>query len=473
VHSDNLKMEKARKFVSVIRNNWKKSVFFTIVGGYGAKRYNKKLQDDSYMAELSREALTYGSGIIHGTNTPLYRVTVILNPVASGGNGRKYYEKYCAPLLNLAGMKVSVIRTERDGQAKDIMEIMADADAVLVAGGDGTLMEAVTGLLRRPDHLEAAKIPIGVLPVGRTNSLAHRLFGQDDDVKLMGEATMSVVRQLKKRQNVIEAENKSDNENHRGKKVYAVNNVEMGAWTDARKRSNKYWLFGFGLKNYITYIGSYITGQSEVGWNCELNVSYAARNKSEISEINVIQETQNNGWLPWIFGKRKEKSNPSYSEQSSNVSWINMGFFDGTQIVIENQDRSLGALFYECPLEFSSFVTHGWSLWRQRFSSHLANSDLQSLQHSVISIDQILIEPKLAQNEDANEDLNKKKLIYMDGDEIELLGPLLLRHLKDKIIVFCEKSEAISESSTSQSTPASYSRWTSNVKSNFMINKGI
>ena len=99
-------MEKARKFVSVIRNNWKKSVFFTIVGGYGANWYNKKLQDDAYMAELSREALTHGSGLIHGASTPLYRVTVILNPVASGGKGRKYYEKYCAPLLNLAGMKV-------------------------------------------------------------------------------------------------------------------------------------------------------------------------------------------------------------------------------------------------------------------------------------------------------------------------------------------------------------------------------
>ena len=99
-------MEKARKFVSVIRNNWKKSVFFTAVGGYGINWYNKKLLDDAYMTEISREALTYGSGLIHGANTPLYRVTVILNPVASGGKGRKLYEKYCAPLLNLAGMKV-------------------------------------------------------------------------------------------------------------------------------------------------------------------------------------------------------------------------------------------------------------------------------------------------------------------------------------------------------------------------------
>ena len=41
--------------------------------------------------------------------------------------------------------KVSLIRTERVAEAGDIMEIMKDADAVLVAGGDGTIMEAVTG----------------------------------------------------------------------------------------------------------------------------------------------------------------------------------------------------------------------------------------------------------------------------------------------------------------------------------------
>ena len=101
-------MEKARKVATTLRNNWKKSVFFTGVGVYGARWYNKRLEDNAYMTELSREALTYGSGLVQGASTPLYRVTVILNPVASGGKGRKLYEKYCAPLLNLAGMKVIV-----------------------------------------------------------------------------------------------------------------------------------------------------------------------------------------------------------------------------------------------------------------------------------------------------------------------------------------------------------------------------
>ena len=78
-----------------------------------------------------------------------YHVTVVLNPAAYGGKGRVRFESYCAPLLHLAGIKVSVMRTEGEGQAKEILEVVKDCDAVLIAGGDGTLMEAVTGLMRR------------------------------------------------------------------------------------------------------------------------------------------------------------------------------------------------------------------------------------------------------------------------------------------------------------------------------------
>ena len=58
---------------------------------------------------------------------------------------RVLFDKYCGPLLNLAGLKVGIIKTEKEGQAKDIMEIMDNTDAVLVAGGDGTAAEVSTG----------------------------------------------------------------------------------------------------------------------------------------------------------------------------------------------------------------------------------------------------------------------------------------------------------------------------------------
>lgn len=103
-------------------------------------------------------------------------VTVLLNPVANKRKSRANYDKYCAPLLHLAGLRVSLVVTEAEGQAGELMEIMDNTDAVLIAGGNGTVHEAVTGLLRRPDSWSAARrFPIGILPVGKRNTIAYDL----------------------------------------------------------------------------------------------------------------------------------------------------------------------------------------------------------------------------------------------------------------------------------------------------------
>lgn len=103
-------------------------------------------------------------------------VTVILNPVANDRNSKADYEKYCAPLFHLAGFKVSLVVTEAEGQAKELMEIMDNTDCVVVAGGDGTVHEVITGLLRRKDSQNATKqFPVGIVPVGKNNFVAHQL----------------------------------------------------------------------------------------------------------------------------------------------------------------------------------------------------------------------------------------------------------------------------------------------------------
>lgn len=44
-------------------------------------------------------------------------------------------------------------QTDYEGQAKKLMEFMEQTDMLIVAGGDGTLQEVITGLLRRQDHV--------------------------------------------------------------------------------------------------------------------------------------------------------------------------------------------------------------------------------------------------------------------------------------------------------------------------------
>ena len=165
-------------------------------------------------------------------------------------------------------LKVSVIRTEGQGQAKTIMEVMEDTDAVLVAGGDGTLMETVTGFLRRKDANQLTKtMPIGILPVGSCNRMAWNLFpGNEGEVALMADAAMSVVRQLFRPLSVIEVKNASENESLKGKALYGLREVQVGAFSDGHERVEKYWYWAF-LKKYMAYIFGYTTSASKIMWN--------------------------------------------------------------------------------------------------------------------------------------------------------------------------------------------------------------
>ena len=70
-----------------------------------------------------------------------------------------------------------MVKTESVGEARGLMEVMDNCDAVVVAGGDGAITEAVTGLLRRNDSGSAAqRFPIGVIPVGKLNNIAKSIF---------------------------------------------------------------------------------------------------------------------------------------------------------------------------------------------------------------------------------------------------------------------------------------------------------
>lgn len=117
-------------------------------------------------------------------------------------SSKKLFEKYCEPLLHLAGIAVTIIQTEQEGQARTLIEnLNTPTDAILVAGGDGTLLDVVTGLMRKyNDNLSHAKqCPIGILPLGETNRLADSFFynlsGENlPHIREMADATMAAIR---------------------------------------------------------------------------------------------------------------------------------------------------------------------------------------------------------------------------------------------------------------------------------------
>ena len=73
-------------------------------------------------------------------------------------------------MLDARGITVDSIATTGPGHAGEIARRAVDrgADLILVAGGDGTINEAVNGMVN-------SDVPLGILPAGTANVLANEL----------------------------------------------------------------------------------------------------------------------------------------------------------------------------------------------------------------------------------------------------------------------------------------------------------
>ncbi|KAJ8730533.1 hypothetical protein PYW08_001946 [Mythimna loreyi] len=266
-------MEKIRKLPTLIRTNWKKSVFGALVFYYGCNKAKEKYDINLLMRAACKEAALYGDGTIDMLENPTH-VTVILNPVANKRSAKQDFEKYCEPLLHLAGLQVDVIQTTSEGNAKELVESLKGTQAIVIAGGDGTVSESVTGLLRRND--DANRFPVGILPLGRTNTIGNSLFPKGDGVlkvKQLIEASMAIIKGQTVWKDAMKIEPLEEPEDAVfGKPIYALCSLEWGAFRDVMSKQHKYWIYG-SLKEYAAFI---FNGYREsLNWNCKGTLTYS------------------------------------------------------------------------------------------------------------------------------------------------------------------------------------------------------
>lgn len=230
-------MARVVKVFKTLRNHWKKSTLAVCVLSYGGHWLYGIHCDSLLRREACLEAREFGRKQISPLEQ-LKKATVILNPSACSGKANKLFDKNAAPILHLAGVEITIVKTDYEGQAKKLMEFMEQTDMLIVAGGDGTLQEVVTGLLRRPDHDNICKTPIGFIPLGSTNSLSPSLhLLHDNQVKRITSATLSILKGETVQLDVLQIKGEKE-------PVFALMGLRWGAFRDAAATISKYWYLG-------------------------------------------------------------------------------------------------------------------------------------------------------------------------------------------------------------------------------------
>ena len=100
---------------------------------------------------------------------PTLRVLVIINPIAGNTDAGKIIESLKAT-LTAAAIDFTSVETRGAGDALEWAKSATGFDRVLVAGGDGTVMEALSGMIRNSEP-----VPVGILPQGTANLLCRSL----------------------------------------------------------------------------------------------------------------------------------------------------------------------------------------------------------------------------------------------------------------------------------------------------------
>ena len=260
-------------------------------------------------------------------------------------------------------------------------------------------------------------LPLGILPVGFNNKMAHLLYpGYDaQEVALMAQAAMSVIKQLWKPVDVLEVRNLEAE-----KSLFGLRQVQVGAFTDAHQRMDKYW-FMAGLKKYVTYIWAYTTSYSST-----LHTLPSSIQVGKVLEETIEVEELKKSW----FGLSSEPVKTTKILTKTEFDVLENDF-NGCELTIDKDQNDLKLSLAPEHLSFSEFVQEGWrraGLRDPKVPEEWFKSKSQSF---------IWTPSKSLYNEDEGE-----KFFYLDNESVDIRGPIQVNLLKDKIIMFCDSNQA-------------------------------
>ncbi|KAI6178791.1 Ceramide kinase 1 [Aphelenchoides besseyi] len=126
------------------------------------------------------------------------KLYIFINPFGGKGKAKSIYKKQVEPIFKMAGLSTTVIMTERQNHAYDVIqELDAEEwktmDGVVSVGGDGLFNEVLCSVILRTqidenkdiadvhiDNLATPKLRFGIIGAGSANSIVSSVHGVDD-----------------------------------------------------------------------------------------------------------------------------------------------------------------------------------------------------------------------------------------------------------------------------------------------------
>tara|TARA_Y100000590_G_scaffold29440_1_gene32867 strand:- start:110 stop:997 length:888 start_codon:yes stop_codon:yes gene_type:complete len=153
---------------------------------------------------------------------------IIYNPVSSSGKSHKIFNKF-STYLNQQSIPFQSIKSEYKGHIQKICQSIDIYNYVIIIGGDGTIHEAINGLMLNP-NLE--QMTIGFLPGGTGNSFLHDL-----NAETYSKAISKLITPKIKKIDVLKLELKNE-------VAYSFNIVGWGLVSDINILSEKLRFLG-------------------------------------------------------------------------------------------------------------------------------------------------------------------------------------------------------------------------------------
>ncbi|CAI0407245.1 unnamed protein product [Linum tenue] len=124
------------------------------------------------------------------------RLLVFVNPYGGKRIAPKVYLDYVKPLLEDAGVQITLQETMHRHHAKEVVSSMELSiyDGIVCVSGDGILVEVVNGLLERQDWSDAIKMPLGMIPAGTSNGMVKSLLDAAGEPCSPANAALAVIR---------------------------------------------------------------------------------------------------------------------------------------------------------------------------------------------------------------------------------------------------------------------------------------